>query len=374
MAPDRSVRSKIVAISGASGIVCGSRAAWRGTVDVLRHLHRHDVEVAMRVGVSVGLPLLAVFAIGRLDLAGYAAFGALTSLYGNGEIRHRRFETQIVAAVALVATIAVAAVFSAAHGPLWILSVLLVGTVLAAGTLGAAMGWVPRGEIFFVLPLLVLAQKPTAWTELSPALAAAAISASLSVLLGVLWRPREERSTLRLDELHHRAMQGFASLDRREHCVLILAAAAAVLSAWLLAIVLGVGDPFWASVTVASLMPALASVEIYRRMVHSVLGTLVGVGVAAVLFAWNPGHLELIAMIVLCQMAFLLFVARQYGVALVFLSPLAIGMSNLSRDLPWQPLLVDRLAETALGVAVAFVVILLSRGLLVKVARHPPSA
>jgi uncharacterized membrane protein YccC len=194
------------------------------------------------------------------------------------------------------------------------------------------------------------------------------------VLLGVLWRPREELSTLRLDELHHRAIQGFASLDRREHCVLILAAAAAVLSAWLLAIVLGVGDPFWASVTVASLMPALASVEIYRRMVHSVLGTLVGVGVAAVLFAWNPGHLELIAMIVLCQMAFLLFVARQYGVALVFLSPLAIGMSNLSRDLPWQPLLVDRLAETALGVAVAFVVILLSRGLLVKVARHPPSA
>jgi hypothetical protein len=68
--------------------------------------------------------------------------------------------------------------------------------------------------------------------------------------------------------------------------------------------------------------------------------------------------------IVLCQIAIELFVARQYGVALMFLSPLAIGMSNLSRDLPWHPLLVDRLVETGLGAAVAFVVIRLGRSIL----------
>jgi Fusaric acid resistance protein-like len=201
---------------------------------------------------------------------------------------------------------------------------------------------VPRGELFFVLVLLVLAQVPTAWSQLPLALAVAVGSASLSVLLGVLWHPREDRATLRLDRLHHRAVQGFVSLDRSEHCVLILVAATGVLAAWLLAVALGVGHPFWAPVTVAALLPTLASVDVYHRMVHLVLGTLLGVGLAAVLFAANPGHLTLIMIIVLCQIAIELFIARQYGVALMFLSPLAIGMSNLSRDLPWRPLLVDR--------------------------------
>jgi uncharacterized membrane protein YccC len=324
----------------------------------------HDIEVAVRVGVSVGLPLFALYAIDRLDLAVYAAFGALTSLYGHGETSHRRFETLIVAAVGLIATIAMAAVFSAAHSPLWFLGVVLVATVLAAGTLGALMGWVPRGELFFVLVLLVLAHVPTAWSQLTLALAVAVGSASLSVLLGVLWHPREDRATLRLDRLYHRAVQGFVSLDRSEHCVLILVAATGVLAAWLLAVALGVGHPFWAPVTVAALMPTLASVDVYHRMVHLVLGTLLGVGLAAVLFAANPGHLTLIMIIVLCQIAIELFVARQYGVALMFLSPLAIGMSNLSRDLPWHPLLVDRLVETGLGAAVAFVVIRLGRSIL----------
>jgi hypothetical protein len=55
---------------------------------------------------------------------------------------------------------------------------------------------------------------------------------------------------------------------------------------------------------------------------------------------------------------------------LVFLSPLAIGMSNLSRDLPWPPLLIDRATEASLGASIAFVVILLGRWLLTKVAER----
>jgi Fusaric acid resistance protein-like len=89
-----------------------------------------------------------------------------------------------------------------------------------------------------------------------------------------------------------------------------------------------------------------------------------------VLFSWKPNHLALITIIVLAQMATEVFIRRQYGVALVFLSPLAIGMSNLSRDLPWPPLLIDRVTEASLGASVAFVVILLDRWLLTKVAER----
>ena len=86
--------------------------------------------------------------------------------------------------------------------------------------------------------------------------------------------------------------------------------------------------------------------------------------VATFLFSFNPGHLALIAIIVVCQAAAEIAVARNYGVALLFFSPLAIGMSNLSVGAPWQPLLVDRLAEAALGTAVAFLAILVGRRIL----------
>ena len=39
-------------------------------------------------------------------------------------------------------------------------------------------------------------------------------------------------------------------------------------------------------------------------------------------------------------------------------------MSNLSRGLPWQPVLIDRLTEAALGTAVAFLTIFVGRRIL----------
>jgi uncharacterized membrane protein YccC len=335
---------------------------------LLADIHRHEVEAAIRVAVAVGVPLLLLDAVGRLDLAVYAAFGGLAMLYGHNEPAKRRVETQIVAGTGLVATIAMAMVYSAAHAPLPVLGALLAVTVIAAATLGAAMRWVPRGEMFFVLVLLIIADIPTSWDRLPPAIAVGAGGAALSVLLG--WLIGMDRKKLP-DESggrwRHRLAAGYAALDRRQHLVLIAAATLGVEAAWLLALVLGVGNPFWAAVTVAALMPALAAADVWRRTIHLMLGTLGGVAVATLLFSFNPGHLALIAIIIVCQGAAEIAVARNYGVALLFFSPLAIGMSNLSRGAPWPPLLVDRLAEAALGTAVAFLAILAGRRIL-KVA------
>ena len=132
---------------------------------LLADIHRHDIESAVRVAVAVGVPLLLLDAIGRLDLAVYAAFGGLAMLYGHSEPPKRRVESQIVAGTGLVLAIAVAMAYSAAQAPAAVLGALLAVTVIAAATLGAAMRWVPRGEMFFVLVLLIIASIPD---ELGP--------------------------------------------------------------------------------------------------------------------------------------------------------------------------------------------------------------
>ena len=335
-------------------------------------IHRHDIEAAIRVAVAVGLPLLALDAIGRLDLAVYAAFGGLAMLYGHGEPAKRRVESQIVAGVGLAVTIAVAMAYSAAQAPVSLLGVLLAATVIAAATVGAAMRWVPRGEMFFVLVLLIIADIPTSWDRLPLCIAVSAGGAAFSVLLALLNRigapEGKSGGEPQPDGWRRRMAAGYAALDRGQHRVLVVAATLGVLTAWSLALALGVGNPFWAAVTVAALMPALAAPDVWRRTVHLMLGTLGGVAIATFLFSFDPGHLALIAIIVVCQAAAEIAVSRNYGVALLFFSPLAIAMSNLSRGAPWQPLLIDRLAEAAIGTAVAFVVILAGRRILAKIA------
>lgn len=333
---------------------------------LLAGIHRHDIESALRVAVAVGVPLLLFDALGRLDLAIYAAFGGLAMLYGHSEPPKQRVESQIVAGTGLVLAIAVAMAYSAAHAPLPVLGVLLAITVIAAATLGAAMHWVPRGEMFFVLVLLIIANIPTNWDRLPLGIAVGAGGAALSVLLAWLMgvdrnEPGDEPKP---GGWRRRVAAGYAALDHRQHLVLIVAATLGVEAAWVLALMLGVGNPFWAAVTVAALMPALVAVDVWRRTLHLILGTLGGVGIATFLFSFDPGHLALIAIIIVCQGTAEIAVARNYGVALLFFSPLAIGMSNLSRGAPWQPLLVDRLAEAALGTAVAFLTIVVGRRIL----------
>ncbi|GLK85765.1 FUSC family protein [Ancylobacter defluvii] len=326
-----------------------------------------DIRAALRVGVSVGVPLLALYALGQIHFAVYAAFGALASLYGHSETIQRRVETQLVAGAALVATLAAAAVYSATQGPEWLLSLMLPIVVVGTGTLGTVMGWVPRGEIFFILVLLVIAGIPLTPNELLPAIAVGTGGAGFSVLLTLLEPSSTVDTRTLLYGVRRRTQIGSAALDRTRHAIVITLAALAATAAWLLALALDIGHPFWAPIAVAALMPALTPADAMRRTIHLMMGTLGGVGIAAVLFMQEPGPLALILIIALCQAVAELFLARNYGVALLFITPLAIGMSNLGRNLPWSPLLMERLVEAGLGAAIALVAIIIGSMVLTNI-------
>ena len=85
----------------------------------------------------MALPLLLLMAIGRLDLAIYAAFGAFTGIYARNESPRSRFLRQSLAGGILTVSVAVGAALSTmAAGP-W--AVMLAATVVAAlGSVAAA--------------------------------------------------------------------------------------------------------------------------------------------------------------------------------------------------------------------------------------------
>lgn len=116
----------------------------RASVEIGPHAGAH--RVALRAGVSVLVPLAVLVLAGRVDLTPYAAFGAMTSLYGRHQGHVDRSGMQLGAATAFTATVGLgvlAAVLPGQHA--WL--VVLVGALVAGAgqVLADALAWHPAG-------------------------------------------------------------------------------------------------------------------------------------------------------------------------------------------------------------------------------------
>ena len=94
------------------------------------------------------------------------------------------------------------------------------------------------------------------------------------------------------------------------------------------------------------------------RAVHRLLGTLVGLGLFLLLALAEPAGWWMVAVVVSLQFAIELLVARNYGLAVTLITPLALIVSTGGRfdGEPWG-LVGERLLDTVVGVTVALVVV-----------------
>ena len=120
---------------------------------------------------------------------------------------------------------------------------------------------------------------------------------------------------------------------------------------------------YWAAVGAVA---AVSGPQLNARVIRGIqrlVGTLLGILVAAGVLAIDLPPLAVIALVVLLQAAAELFVGRNYGIAMVFITPLALLMVHLAAPTPVDVLLQDRAIETVIGVAVGTVVAVASAAL-----------
>lgn len=98
------------------------------------------------------------------------------------------------------------------------------------------------------------------------------------------------------------------------------------------------------------------------RGAHRVVGTAAGLVLAAVLLSADLPGLALIVVIVVLQAAAELWVGRNYALALIAVTPLALLMVDLVAPVPTGTLLLDRGVETIIGVVVGVTMGWLTRG------------
>ncbi|MEV6022248.1 FUSC family protein [Streptomyces sp. NPDC052036] len=122
---------------------------------------------------------------------------------------------------------------------------------------------------------------------------------------------------------------------------------------------LGLERGYWAAISAAAVLHSVNLRTTTQRAVQRTLGTVVGLVLA---FGALAAHLEPVALamlIVILEFLLEYVVARNYGLGVVFLTPLALLLSDLAAPAPTGQLVLDRVLGSIVGIAVAVLCALL---------------
>lgn len=315
-----------------------------------------DPWVSLRCALGTFTPLLVLVGLDRLDLAVFVVFAAFTNVYGRVPGHVDRLITQLKGGGSLWLLMIFAWLasrylidYDSALGP-WTLVAL---TALVSAVMAAWAGWLrirPAGSLFHIFCFAAIASYPVS-APLGDGMFAGAATLGLALVLGQLGRlwprfrtPWVVSAPVPLDRDERRGVAILAGM----HAVAVLAAGA---SSILIAPHIGAEHLYWA--LLAAVVPLVGHNTRHgiARGLHRVLGTGVGLGVLALLMVLSPPVGMLVLIMGLAQFGVELFINRNYFIAQIFVTPLALIGSSLSGAVT-PSLLYDRLVETIIGVTV----------------------
>ncbi|ARZ66455.1 membrane protein [Streptomyces albireticuli] len=140
--------------------------------------------------------------------------------------------------------------------------------------------------------------------------------------------------------------------------VAVRVAAGAAAAGWA-SLALGVGHPYWAVVTAASVFQANTALS-WQRALQRVLGNLLGLLLFALLPpAVRTGHAATALLTVVLLIGAEALIARNYWLASVCVTPMALLLTEFGGGHPARELIGDRWTDTLIGAAVGLLVCVL---------------
>lgn len=311
---------------------------------------------ALRVGISIVVPSIMLLCWGHPELTIYAVFGAFTAMFGRSESHQLRLRHQLQAATVLVAGASIGMLLSVNHIPAW--GVVATEAIFAGlfSIAADAADLKPAGPFFGIFALGACASVPMTvplWTAESITIG----SAACAVLVGFAgwvrsrqWQPgavravpplaRSRTPAIGMQALRYIGAVGFAGLAGNLG---------------------GLGHAYWAMAAAATPLSATDVPGRLRRGIHRIVGTLIGLGVTALIMLLHPGTLVLAILVMVLAFPTELLMARHYGLALVFFTPLVLIVTLLADPSDPVRLIRDRGVETIIGAGVGIVVVILTR-------------
>ena len=323
--------------------------------------------VAIRASLSIALPLAVLWLTGHIAWSMYAAFGAFASLYGRDTAYGPRLRMQLQAGAALVLGVTAGTAIGCSPDRRWLAVPVVAACAFLVSLLADRLRWHPAGPLFVVFGAAALGSHAATPRQVPLAFAVAAGAALLAVAIGTAGKLRGLLPSASSRRAAAKAAApattpaapvairpGWQWSQASRHGVAVLAAGAAATAT-------GIGHPYWSMVAAVVAVTGVDTTTRLTRAIHRVAGTVAGVVLAAAILAPHLPVGALIVIVGLLQFATELAVGRNYALAVVCLTPLALTMGTLAQPTGTWSLLHDRAIETVLGALI---------GMMVSLAAH----
>lgn len=114
-------------------------------------------------------------------------------------------------------------------------------------------------------------------------------------------------------------------------------------------------NPYWIPVSCLAVMQGASIRHIWRRSIHRILGTLLGLGLCWFILSWSTSALTVCLSIISLQFVIEMLIVRNYTFAVIFITPMTILLAetanpaNLSTNQLIYTRFIDILIGSALG-------------------------
>lgn len=297
--------------------------------------------------LCVGFPALLGVHFGRFDSGVLASIGALVILYMPYTSIPHRMVTLATCSLGLTASFALGV--SMSFNPYVSATVLGLTTTLVT-LITRFYALPPPGSFFFILVAAVAGTLPFNQSLIPAHVGLFVLGGIQACLLAFLYSLLVARKAS--------PSQAPPPIGRRVEAIVPEAFVIGLFvgGSLLLAQFLGLNNPYWVPISCAAIMQGASFRAVWHRKIHRIIGTAIGMGLAWGIFSLPFSPWELVGVIMVLNFLVEFLVVRNYGLAVIFITPLTVLLAEVSTiALPPDQLVLARMFDIVLGSFIGFV-------------------
>lgn len=297
-------------------------------------------------GITIGAPAVLGAMTGTFTEAMIASLGSMVFLYLGPTQTTSRMLTMILCSFGFMACLTVATLSVAIS---WMPPIALLCIAFTVTLITRYYKLPPPGSFFFILASCIAMAMPYQLSAIPERVGLIAIGGMWAVFMAFLYS---------LLTGGHRLEKRAQEIDPRVNAIILesLFLSLVVAGSYGFALWLELNNPYWVPISCAAILQGATFRIVWHRNVHRIGGTIVGMFLASALFSFHPNALTLAIAVVILQTIVEVFIIKNYGLAVIFITPLTVIMAEItSSGIDAGVLLEHRLIDIVLGSCIGFV-------------------
>lgn len=292
--------------------------------------------------LAVGMPVLIGAALDRFSSSILASMGGLVILYMRQTALPHRLTTLSVCSFGFLFSFSFGALTSVDP---YLSAFTLALTVFVVTVVCRFYRLPPPGTFFFILVACLSRTLPFELDLVAERTGTLLLGCMGATLLGLLYTLFQGK--------HGVTAPPSMGNPQQDRVALMLEAGVIALfigGGYLLALLIGLDNPYWVPVSTAAIMQGATFRAVWHRNVHRIVGTVIGMGLVWLIFSFSPGPWILAGLVMLLSFVIETLVTRNYGLAVIFITPLTVIFADASLATgDTEALVMARLVDIVLG-------------------------